>query len=366
MSTVTNPVSDPVTIPAAEMVRLTGVGRERLRTWERRHEFPTPTRCRNNVRRYLADDVPRVIVVSRLVDQGVPLSEAIEQASAIPAVPSEITSLGPVLDHAPVPAVALSGGEPLRVVWANGAARARAVPPNLGETAMEALPELDAEAWGQLRRLISGESPGAEVLGESVTGRRWLSWRVPHEEGNAPAVVLVHVVAGELPAPVIAAPAERPTSFDGNSEAQWATAVREARQVLRSDGGPAAAQRALAALTHRLGAVDAFLATCQGGKLRSATSVRGMISGATLDLEPDLDIARSIAAGEVEWVGPCSREYLGIPPHLQAVCAPILVNGSPCGAAFIVLEEDLPLGVSARELLVMLGGVLGSTLLRRH
>lgn len=349
------------------MVRLTGVGRERLRTWERRHDFPTPQRCRNNVRRYLADDVPRVIVVSRLVDQGVPLSEAIEQATAIPSVPSEIETLGTVLDHAPMPAVALSGAEPLRVVWANGAARARAVPPALGESAMEALPELDAEAWQQLRSLISGESPGAEVLGESVTGRSWLAWRMPHEIGDAPAVVLVHVAAGELPVPTLRAAVDTPASTTDNDAAEktWALAVREARHLLRTDGGAAGAQRALAALTHRLDAVDAFLATTQQGRLRSATSVRGMITGATVELEPDLDIARALAAGEVDWVGPCSREYLGIPPHLQAVCAPIMVGATARGAAFIVLNDEVDLSPAARELLVMLGCQIGSTLLRR-
>lgn len=359
-------LSSPVTIPASEMVRLTGVGRERLRTWERRHDFPTPTRCRNNVRRYLADDVPRVIVVSRLVDHGVPLAEAIEQATAIDSVSSEIESLGVVLDHAPVPAIALAGAEPLRVVWANGAARARAVPPNLGETAMEALPELEGEAWAQLRRLICGESTGAEILGESVSGRRWLAWRVPQELGDVPAVVLVHVVAGELPAPAPSALTLPPTGeLSGDGDALWSLAVREARQALRTDAGPAAAQRGLAALAHRLDAVDAFMATCQGRTLRSATSVRGLISGVTLELEPDFDISRSITSGEVDWVGPGSREYLGIPPHLQAVVLPILVSGSACGAAFIVLEHELPLGPPARELLVMLGGLLGSTLLRR-
>lgn len=355
-----------VTVSGAEIVRLTGVGRERLRTWERRHDFPTPARCPNNVRRYYADDVPRVIVVSRLVEQGVPLADAIEQAAAMSDVSSELGSLGPVLDHAPIPAVALcGGGDALRVVWANGAARARAVPPNLGEPAMEALPELEADAWTQLRKLMSGESSTAEVLGESITGRHWLAWRIPHEVNSNPTVVLVHVVSGELE-PHAALQHATPNSSDElNGEAEWALAVRAARTVLGTESGPVAAQRALAALVNQLDGVDAFLSTCQSGRLRSASSVRGTIAATSVMLEPEFDIRQWIRTSEVEWVGPSSREHLGIPPHLQAVCVPITVQGSPCGAAFIVLQTDRPLGTGARELLSMFGTVLGAALARR-
>jgi MerR family transcriptional regulator, light-induced transcriptional regulator len=44
---------------------LTGVSRERLRTWERRYGFPQPQRTGSGPRRYAVEDIQRVVAVRR-------------------------------------------------------------------------------------------------------------------------------------------------------------------------------------------------------------------------------------------------------------------------------------------------------------
>ena len=62
--------------------RDTGIGRDTLRIWERRYGFPTPARNAKGERVYSAEQIRRLQVIRRLLDQGlrpgkvVPLSEA--------------------------------------------------------------------------------------------------------------------------------------------------------------------------------------------------------------------------------------------------------------------------------------------------
>ncbi len=64
------------------MERDTGIGRDTLRIWERRYGFPTPARNSKGERVYSAEQIRRLQVIRRLLDQGlrpgkvVPLSEA--------------------------------------------------------------------------------------------------------------------------------------------------------------------------------------------------------------------------------------------------------------------------------------------------
>ena len=95
--------SAAVTISSHELSRLTGVGRERLRTWERRYGYPAPVRSRNGVRRYQVDDVRLVAAISQLASDGVPLDEIkggarIEAPGTSQAIAmSEINSSDPLI-----------------------------------------------------------------------------------------------------------------------------------------------------------------------------------------------------------------------------------------------------------------------------
>src|SRR5688500_19575070 len=70
------------TLSATRFATLTGVSRERLRTWERRHGFPTPRRVGRGPRRYAIEDVARVVAVRHAVAEGLPIPEAIARARA--------------------------------------------------------------------------------------------------------------------------------------------------------------------------------------------------------------------------------------------------------------------------------------------
>lgn len=357
-----------VTISAAEMVRLTGVGRERLRTWERRHDFPQPVRCRNNVRRYPAEDVRHVISVSRAVDQGVPLNEAIEQTLAHRTEETSLGSLGAALDHAPTPAIAISGPEPLTVVWTNGATTAAPEAPQVGSDLVDDLTAFGPGARAAIQRLLIGEGSEVSVvthtdwIGTFPAERRSVAWRVPAEMSNEAVVVLV-----QLPEGTAARPA---TSAHGSSAVEqtavWGAAAREARKALQQEPGLASAQRALAELVKGTGGADAFLATFHGGQMRTATSVRGTIPPQMLPLSGDCDVARAIADAEVDWVGQGTLRQLGVPPRMEAIVVPIIAGREAIGGMFLLFPDELPLADVTRELLQSLATTIGAVLQREH
>ncbi len=61
-------MSDTLTIAEAE--RVTGLSKDQLRVWERRYGFPSPLRNVHGERAYSGDDVAKLRVVRRLLDQG--------------------------------------------------------------------------------------------------------------------------------------------------------------------------------------------------------------------------------------------------------------------------------------------------------
>src|SRR5215216_4535205 len=104
------------TVSATRFAQLTGVSRERLRTWERRYGFPSPRRVAEGARRYALDDV------GRAAGEGVPLAEAIARATAQERPPDPAAAtLAALVEHLPMPVVAVSGPAPLRIEYVNAA-----------------------------------------------------------------------------------------------------------------------------------------------------------------------------------------------------------------------------------------------------
>lgn len=364
------PVSEPpvVTISAAEMVRLTGVGRERLRTWERRHDFPQPVRCRNNVRRYPAGDVRHVISVSRAVDQGVPLAEAIQNALAARGQRSAPLMLGAPLDHAPAPCIALTGPEPLTVAWVNGTTAAAPESPVVGADLLDVIPGFGAAARATIQRLLIGDGSGACVVTHTdwtstfPTERQSMAWRLPADVSGDAVVVLM-----QLPEIGTSRPAVGGHGSSASQQAAvWGSAAREARRALQQEPGLASAQRALSELVKGTGGSDAFLATFHSGQMRTATSVRGTIAPQTLPLSADCDVARAISDAEVDWVGTQTLRLLGVPPRTEAIVVPIIAGSEPIGAMFLLFPDELPLADVTRELLQSLATTIGAVLQREH
>lgn len=95
--------------------RDTGIGRDRLRIWERRYGFPTPKRNAKGERVYSAGQIRRLQVIRRLLDQGlrpgkvVPLSEEALGALATrtPEISSNPDDMNP--DHVQLIALTTAG-----------------------------------------------------------------------------------------------------------------------------------------------------------------------------------------------------------------------------------------------------------------
>jgi methanogenic corrinoid protein MtbC1 len=68
---MTTPVSsDPLAISIAAVERDTGIGKDTLRVWERRYGFPVPGRDAFGERCYPAEQVEKLRLIRRLMDQG--------------------------------------------------------------------------------------------------------------------------------------------------------------------------------------------------------------------------------------------------------------------------------------------------------
>ncbi|MBI5106366.1 MAG: MerR family transcriptional regulator [Solirubrobacterales bacterium] len=189
------------TLSVTEFAAMTGVSRERLRTWERRYGFPRPVRVAGGRRRYLAADVGRVVAVRRAAEDGVPLAVAVEQ-SASPAAPAVgAGAFEAAVDRAPVPVALVSGPAPLRLEHANAALRALPGAPAPGD---------DVEHLAALREHFTRDLPPGEVEhpawgGEGVD--RSLAYRLPAGPGEPPMVAVVGIGSSRARG---APPARRP------------------------------------------------------------------------------------------------------------------------------------------------------------
>jgi DNA-binding transcriptional MerR regulator len=73
-----------VTLRIRTIARITGVREATLRAWEKRYGFPRPSRGDNGYRMYSRDEVEAVRRVSRMVQEGMAISEAIAEVRAHP------------------------------------------------------------------------------------------------------------------------------------------------------------------------------------------------------------------------------------------------------------------------------------------
>jgi len=101
---VTTIASHPLSID--ELARDTGLGKDRLRVWERRYGFPDPARAANGERVYSTDQLERLRLICRLIDQGarpgriVPLSADALARQAEPQPDSQAPIADPAIADA--------------------------------------------------------------------------------------------------------------------------------------------------------------------------------------------------------------------------------------------------------------------------
>jgi DNA-binding transcriptional MerR regulator len=369
-------VKDGQTVSATRFAQLTGVSRERLRTWERRYGFPAPRRVAQGPRRYAVEDVPRVVAVRHAATVGVPLAEAIARTTAAPAAPPPAAdTLAALVDQLPVPVVALSGPAPIRVEYVNAALRAIPDAPGPGVALTDAVPAFaGTPCESALLRLFATEAGPVEAHHPAWGGHtryvaRSALFRVPAAMGAAPLVAMLGLEGdGERTARTALAAQRR--ELEGLRHQQ----ARDARRLetvallagaIQAEPEPSAALReSLDVIVRQTAAVDAGLAEHAGGGLVLDGSLRGRLGPGAATVAAHPPLARALRNGEPLWLDDAARTALGVPDDLRACAAPVVVAAEPLGVLVLGSEGAEPLDADERRLLRAVAGTVGFALLR--
>ncbi len=364
------------TVSATEFAALTGVSRERLRTWERRHGFPAPVRVSGGARRYPVDDVARVVAVRRAVESGVPLTAAVA-ASDLPAGAGISSDARAALaEHAPVAVVALSGPEPLRIEWVNAAVRHRPGAPAPGDDLLERAPWFATDAGCEtLRRLFTEDLVAAGCEHPDWTqGLRSaassIAYRLPHEPGERPLVALVGIdTARERRTRHLLAEAERERDAlqeSGDRDARFAEALAALVDILRLGSGMSVLGDATVVLARRLGAVDVAIAPTMAGALVLGRSARGLLGPEMVTASRFAELSEALHDGETAWLGDETARAFGAPAGLELLLVPMLAAGEGLGALLVLVDARADLTATQLRLLRAISATLGFALVRER
>jgi hypothetical protein len=364
------------TVSATRFAQLTGVSRERLRTWERRYGFPAPHRVARGPRRYAADDVSRVVAVRHAAEAGVPLAEAIARTRAAEAAatpPAE--TLASLVDELPVPVVALSGPAPLRIEYVNAALRELPDAPRPGDELVEAIPAFaSTPCESALLRLFATDAGPVEAHhpawgGHTRNVARSSLFRLPAAAGAPPLVAMLGLEGdGERAARAALAAQRRELDTLRQSHgrhARWLEALGLLAEALQREAEPAAAlAQSLDVLVRQTHALDAALATYAAGRLALARSHRGTFGPEAVTVAAHPQLAGALRDGDPVWLDAAERAAFGVPSDLRACGVPVLVAAEPLGMLVLAAEEIDPLDADSRRLLRSVSAAMGFALLR--
>jgi MerR family transcriptional regulator, light-induced transcriptional regulator len=362
------------TVSATRFAQLTGVSRERLRTWERRHGFPAPQRVAGGPRRYRLRDVARVVTVRRASEDGIPIPEAIARSAVVdPAGAVSPEAFAATVEHAPLPVAALTGPEPLAVVYVNGALATLAGVSGAGPGLDPAVAALAASACGeQLRALFAAAHD--EVVCEHPRwdgGRghgRSIAFRLPVQPGRAPLVVMVGIEADReraLATEVAALQRELATLRERDGRhVRWMDALGRLGAEFQVEAGTAARDSALDTLVRQLNATDAALATYVGGQLAVASSRRGSLGPVMITVTAHPSVGAILRDVSPAWLEPASAQALGVPRGLHVCGVPIVVAGEPLGVVLLLFDEPEEISQDVSRLLSAVSAAVGFALLR--
>ena len=363
------------TVSATHFAGLTGVSRERLRTWERRYGFPEPRRVGSGPRRYAIEDVQRVVAVRRAAEAGVPIPHAIERSRDDNA-PSQMASgtFAALVEHAPVPVAALSGPAPLRLEFVNGALRGMTGAPRPGEELTTALPAFnDSECVRALQQLFATAGGPTEAEHPAWDGRsrqsaRSAIFRLPSEPGARPLVAMIGLEGeGERVARSTLADLQRELDAlrrHDERQTRWLDALAMVSEEFRREPGRAAVDNGLDVVIRHTNAVDGAVAFYVSGQLVVPSSRRGVLESSPVTVSAHPELARCMRDGDPTWLDPAASVALGVPPDLHASAVPIVVAGEPLGLLVFVFEEVEPHDDDNRRLLVAVSAAMGFALLR--
>ncbi len=373
MSTVDN--GGQQTVSATRFAELTGVARERLRTWERRHGFPRPHRDGRGPRRYAVDDVARVVAVRRAAEDGVPLARAIARTPAESgAAALSAGTFTALVDHAPLPVAVLSGPEPLRVEWTNAALRGHPGAPRAGDELLAALPAfLGSPCARLLTRLFATEAPAAETEHPAWDGlprhtTRSVLFRLPIEAGRQPLVAMV-ALEGEGERQTRAALAHRERELaelqrTASRHTRWLDAIAQLSDRFRREPGAAAIDQGLDVVVRQVRAIDGALAYYVSGQLMLTASRRGLLAPVPVTVAAHPQLVECISTGDPAWLDATARAAAGVPRDLQASAVPIVVAGEPLGLLVLLFAEVEPHDPDNTRLLEAVSAAMGFALLR--
>ena len=363
------------TVSATHFARLTGVSRERLRTWERRYGFPEPRRVGSGPRRYAIEDVQRVVAVRRAAEAGVPIPHAIDRTRDDNA-PSHMAAgtFAALVEHAPVPVAALSGPAPLRVEFINGALRAMTGAPRPGEELTTALPAFhDSDCVRALQQLFATAGGPTETEHPAWDGRsrqnaRSAIFRLPSEPGARPLVAMIGLEGeGEHAARSALADLQREVDAlrrHDERQTRWLDAVAMLAEEFRREPGRAAVDNGLDVVIRHTKALDGAVAFYVSGQLVVPASRRGLLEAAPVTVSAHPELARCMRDADPLWLDRAASAALGVPSDLHASAVPIVAAGEPLGLLVFLFEEVEPHNDDNRRLLVAVSAAMGFALLR--
>jgi MerR family transcriptional regulator, light-induced transcriptional regulator len=372
--TVSATTAGAATVSATSFAELTGVSRERLRTWERRYGFPQPLRVARGPRRYVLDDAGAVVAVRRAADEGVPLPRAIAAARKLSSARRPSTStMAAVAEHLPAPLMLLSGPAAARVEYVNPALAALRGAPRVGDEVA------GAAAWfagSDVERAVktvfaTGERsvecghPAWSDSGEQV---RSLVYRMPSEPRETPMVALVQLERTrerEAKRALAEAEAAREDLDEQLGRHQrWLGAIAELAELFQRESGPALLRATAETLVRSLPPLDAGVAVYMGGELALGSSSRGLLGPQMVTVAAYPDLAAILRDRTPAWLEPASAAAFGARRGLHVLAVPVAVVAETLGALLLVTDQTGVIDDEIGQLLSVLSASIGFALLR--
>jgi hypothetical protein len=364
-------------VSATRFAALTGVSRERLRTWERRHGFPVPIRVGQGPRRYALDDIQRVVAVRRAAEAGVPIPRAIAITGPDAAPePLGAETFAALVDHAPVPVAALSGPAPLRVEFVNAAVRALPGAPRPRQELADTLPGFRDSACARvLQQLFVADADAGPVEaehpawdGEPGHSARSTLFSLPVAPGATPLVAMVGIEGGRERAARAAVDGLRAEVAGLRAEEErhtrWLDAIAELAQEFRREPTRAAIDNGLDVIVRQTNAVDGAVAPYVSGALVLSGSRRGLLGRARVTVAAHPELVRGLRDAAPTWLDAVAAAAFGVPGGLYASATPIVVAGEPLGLLVFLFGEVEPHDDDNRRLLTAVSAAMGFALLR--
>lgn len=344
------------TLSASEFAVVTGMTRDRLRTWERRYGWPDPERVEAGPRRYRTQDASRVVAVRRLHELGMPIESAISRQTVPLAAALSTDTWQTIVDGLPLPLVVLSGPQPLVVEHVNVTLRERPGAPAVGTTVEQLAPWFAGEPADDLRAAFGSElrmsrCAHPDWAGDADHVAHSLAVRVPQAAGSRPLVAVVTLDAGATRQ----ARDERGRHRRERREMQassthlegWCAATREVA-TLSARPGTRHLRTALHAVQRSADAADAALLLVDGEQSAMIASARGLFG------QPGPAAADQVRLAEVSrhvWIPPGPAAASGAPAGHGLTLAGAALPARRRGVLALASTEPLELPAAARELL---------------